>query len=441
MKRYKTANRIFLASAILFGIAIGVHCFCENPLTGLFYFLAQSCLIGCFADWFAVEALFRNRLHLPLFKPLIPANREAVLRRLQETVEGKLVGKETFTDLLKNFSLIQFIEKEAEGSVKDIETDLARSGGELLLGFMENHKKDLSRWIRQGVDNVRVSLGFYLREKALEGNYTEQFLDKLLEEAQRAVKSDQMKQIITNKLEKLGENRERGFLERLVYSFAKFTNTVDYEDMAEAFLAALSERIELWRVDIHPFHKTLLKEWNAAVEAFLKTEEAEKALVGVHDQRADIVQHGDAALGQQHIAGQAYIKRVGTAQVGGQHSQIVKIFDRFQRHQLDVFQLRQVNGATVVAVGNPHIQAGALNEFVQPDDGLIDIARDAGDIITQYRAVDDDGVQSSSSFSQWEQSSNSCCQSAMRRSQYSFSSRSKRSSLKLRLCSRISSLE
>ena len=169
--------------------------------------------------------------------------------------------------------------------------------------------------------------------------------------------------------------------------------------------------------------------------------EAEKALVGVHDQRADIVQHSDAALGQQHIAGQAYIKRVGTAQIGGQHSQIVKIFDRFQRHQLDVFQLRQVNGAAVVAVGNPHIQAGALNEFIQPDDGLIDIARDAGDIITQYRAVDDDGVQSSSSFSQWEQSSNSCCQSAMRRSQYSFSSRSKRSSLKLRLCSRISSLE
>lgn len=87
-----------------------------------------------------------------------------------------------------------------------------------------------------------------------------------------------MKQMITNKLEKLGENRERGFLERLVYSFAKFTNTVDYEDMAEAFFAALSERIELWRVDIHPFHKTLLKEWNATVEAFLKTEEAEKAL-------------------------------------------------------------------------------------------------------------------------------------------------------------------
>ena len=98
MKRYKTANRIFLSSAILLGIAMGVRYFYRDALAGLFYFLAQSCLIGCFADWFAVEALFRNRLHLPLFKPLIPANREAVLRRLQETVEGKLVGKETFTD-------------------------------------------------------------------------------------------------------------------------------------------------------------------------------------------------------------------------------------------------------------------------------------------------------------------------------------------------------
>lgn len=39
----------------------------------------------------------------------------------------------------------------------------------------------------------------------------EQLLDKLLEEAQRAVKSNQMKQMITDKLEKLGENRERGF--------------------------------------------------------------------------------------------------------------------------------------------------------------------------------------------------------------------------------------
>lgn len=380
MKRYKTANRIFLASAILFVIAIGVHCFCENPLAGLFYFLAQSCLIGCFADWFAVEALFRNRLHLPLFKPLIPANREAVLRQLQETVEGKLVGKETFTDLLKNFSLIQFIEKEAEGSVKDIETDLARSGGELLLGFMENHKKDLSRWIRQGVDNVRVSLGFYLREKALEGNYTEQFLDKLLEEAQRAVKSDQMKQIITNKLEKLGENRERGFLERLVYSFAKFTNTVDYEDMAEAFLAALSERIELWRVDIH-LSQNAPERMECCCRSLPETEEAEKALVHFAEelyQSVSVEEKADAlynSLYEKWAAGDQFEKRFVPKLRAMLHNTIQSVAEN-EKLRTGIDESARALGGNILEEEYPHISSvtadilkkfkdSDLNEFIE----------------------------------------------------------------------------
>ena len=169
--------------------------------------------------------------------------------------------------------------------------------------------------------------------------------------------------------------------------------------------------------------------------------EAEKALVGIHDERADVVQHHNTALCQQHIAGKADIKGVGAAQISGQYGQIVEIFDGLERHKPDVFQLRQVDGAAVVPVGDADIQTGALDELVQTHHSFIDIARDAGDVVAQHRAVDDDGVQSSSSFSQWEQSSSSCCQSAMRRSQYSFSSRSKRSSLKERLCSRISSLE
>ena len=80
-----------------------------------------------------------------------------------------------------------------------------------------------------------------------------------------------------------------------------------------------------------------------------------------------------------------------------------------------------MNLAAIVAVGDAHVQAGALDELVQPHYCLVDIAGDAGDIIAQDSAVDDNGVQICSSFSQWEQSS------------------SNRSSLKARLCSRISS--
>ena len=85
--------------------------------------------------------------------------------------------------------------------------------------------------------------------------------------------------------------------------------------MAEAFLAALSERIELWRVDIHPFHKTLLKEWNAAVERPHETEEAEKALVHFAEelyQSVSVEEKTDAlynSLYEKWAAGDQFEKR------------------------------------------------------------------------------------------------------------------------------------
>ena len=99
MKRYQTANRLFLASAILFGTAVILQH--ASPWSGseavsIFYFLAQSCLIGCCADWIAVEALFRRRFYLP-YKPLIPSNRDAVIRKLS-AVSDCLIDK---TGLLK----------------------------------------------------------------------------------------------------------------------------------------------------------------------------------------------------------------------------------------------------------------------------------------------------------------------------------------------------
>mgnify|MGYP001777871495 CR=1 FL=1 len=95
----------------------------------------------------------------------------------------------------------------------------------------------------------------------------------------------------------------------------------------------------------------------------------------------------------------------------------------FSQLRLDISKLRDATShavqavGDVVAAGDAHIEAGAREQFVQPHDVFIDIARDAGDVVAQHRAVDDDGVQTSSSLSQWEQSRSSRCQSCMRRAQ------------------------
>ena len=94
MKRYRMANLIFAGAFFLFCFAVVLHVCRKNEGTALFYFLAQSCFIGCVADWFAVEAIFRNSLHLPRFRPLIPKNKERIVRQIHETVNRNLIKSE-----------------------------------------------------------------------------------------------------------------------------------------------------------------------------------------------------------------------------------------------------------------------------------------------------------------------------------------------------------
>ena len=55
MKRYKTANLIFMGAFLLLAAAVMFRHFSDTEGGALFYFLAQSCFIGCFADWFGIE--------------------------------------------------------------------------------------------------------------------------------------------------------------------------------------------------------------------------------------------------------------------------------------------------------------------------------------------------------------------------------------------------
>ena len=140
--------------------------------------------------------------------------------------------------------------------------------------------------------------------------------------------------------------------------------------------------------------------------------EAEKSAVGIHHQRADIVKYDHAAVGHQHIAGKAHIKRMVPAQVAGQHKQVIAVFDCLKGNHADIFERRDLKRAPVIPIAKPNIQAGALKQLIQPGDYLINIAWNAGDGVTQDGSVDNNGIQRLFSFPLWEQSYSSCCQSS-----------------------------
>lgn len=284
MKRYQTANRLFLASTILFGAAVILQH--ASPWSGseavsIFYFLAQSCLIGCCADWIAVEALFRRRFHLP-YKPLIPSNQDAVIRKLS-AVSDSLIDK---TGLLKGAlggSVMELADREFFHNEKvreAAESFLAREGARFLTGLVSENKEKAASLADGETGKVISLIAGKAREEILARMSREEWLQKLLALVGEKVKTAGAKEALAGAIKKAGEEQKQqaGFFKRLLFSAAELTGTVDYEEMAETGLAALGAAIERWKRPEDPFHQTLLARWDEAIHAFVDDKETKDAL-------------------------------------------------------------------------------------------------------------------------------------------------------------------
>lgn len=284
MKRYQTANRLFLASTILFGAAVILQH--ASPWSGseavsIFYFLAQSCLIGCCADWIAVEALFRRRFHLP-YKPLIPSNQDAVIRKLS-AVSDSLIDK---TGLLKGAlggSVMELADREFfhnEEVREAAESFLAGEGARFLTGLVSENKEKAASLADGETGKVISLIAGKAREEILARMSREEWLQKLLALVGEKAKTAGAKEALAGAIKKAGEEQKQqaGFFKRLLFSAAELTGTVDYEEMAETGLAALGAAIERWKKPEDPFHQTLLARWDEAIHAFVDDKETKDAL-------------------------------------------------------------------------------------------------------------------------------------------------------------------
>lgn len=284
MKRYQTANRLFLASTILFGAAVILQH--ASPWSGseavsIFYFLAQSCLIGCCADWIAVEALFRRRFHLP-YKPLIPSNQDAVIRKLS-AVSDSLIDK---TGLLKGAlggSVMELADREFFHNEKvreAAESFLAGEGARFLTGLVSENKEKAASLADGETGKVISLIAGKAREEILARMSREEWLQKLLALVGEKAKTAGAKEALAGAIKKAGEEQKQqaGFFKRLLFSAAELTGTVDYEEMAETGLAALGAAIERWKKPEDPFHQTLLAHWDEAIHAFVDDKETKDAL-------------------------------------------------------------------------------------------------------------------------------------------------------------------
>lgn len=86
----------------------------------------EAGLVGGLADWFAVTALFRHPMGIPIpHTALLPKNRKRVTKGLIHTLENEWLTKESITNKVKEMQLAQMVLQIAE---REMHSDAVKKG-------------------------------------------------------------------------------------------------------------------------------------------------------------------------------------------------------------------------------------------------------------------------------------------------------------------------
>ena len=270
MKRYKFANTILLFSLVfLLAVILGKTASPWQGTVGMewLYFMAQSCFIGCLADYMAVESLFRRRI--PFVKPLIAANRERIIQKIGE-MNHSLLGRENWLMKCSTFSLTAFFLPWMKSHRADISQKLAEKCTAYFLEFLKQHQNDIARWGREKSTQWLPAFIFFVQGRLQREMNREGWLTRLLSMAKRKIEEPAVRAMLARQLQRAGDQEEKGFWASMGYTLGKWVGAIDYDQLAEAALEALAEEISAWKETDHPFHQKLLAQWDLLVKRFLQ---------------------------------------------------------------------------------------------------------------------------------------------------------------------------
>lgn len=270
MKRYKTANGICFFSLLFLLFSLWLKE--GSPWQGtywadLVYFMAQSCCIGCAADFIAVEALFRKHF-LPI-KPLVPANRARIIQKVVEMNQSLLSPKNLLAKISR-LSLMDLCLPWLTSHRESISQTLAAKGATYAVEFLSSHREEIATWGRSESRKwLPVFISFAQGRLKQEMN-RETWLLRLLEEGKRKIEEPSLRYKLAEQLRKAGDQEEKGWLTSIGYTLGKCFGVIDYDQLAEAALDALAEEMEAWKREDNPFHQELLAQWDLLIARFLQ---------------------------------------------------------------------------------------------------------------------------------------------------------------------------
>ncbi|MET3211275.1 UNVERIFIED_CONTAM: uncharacterized membrane-anchored protein YjiN (DUF445 family) [Paenibacillus sp. PvR008] len=221
----------------------------------------EAGLVGGLADWFAITALFRHPLGIPIpHTALLPKNRDKLTNALVSTVENNLLGKDSIASKIADIRLADLmlggVEKgmhtpEAAASIDVLAKRLVRS-----LPLAELAPVIAAEIKRQATDFDAGPLLEALARQTSEKGYDRRALDDSLEQAGSwLLKPETGYTLGTLGMQAISGLQVSGLMQFALNAFLGYLNEERMGEMIRHFL--LDQVAELQRED-HPRRQTVL---------------------------------------------------------------------------------------------------------------------------------------------------------------------------------------
>jgi uncharacterized membrane-anchored protein YjiN (DUF445 family) len=229
----------------------------------------EAGMVGGLADWFAVTALFRHPLGIPIpHTALLPKNRSKLTDALVSTVENNLLNKESIAAKIKD---IQLAEMLLNGAERALASPKAAEAIDTLAKRLVSHLPldsiaPVITWeIRRQITSLDAgALLESLAKQTLEHGYDQKVLDYALEQTESwLVKPESVMTLGTMGMQAISGLQLSGLMQFAVNAFLGYLNEERMGEMIRQFL--LSRVYEL-QMEHHPRRDALLTGLQGQIE-------------------------------------------------------------------------------------------------------------------------------------------------------------------------------
>ncbi len=230
---------------------------------GLLHAFAEAAMIGGLADWFAVVALFRHPLGIPIpHTAILPAHRARLTQGIIDIVQNTWLHKDAIRARIDRWDV---------GAT--LATWLASSRARAALA---SAVRTVAREILRGIDAPRLSLALrdtlharitpddlarWLRgatERAIADRLHDPLVDALLSQAGSHLKTPTLERTVTKMLREAADAYATSPMKKLGRWLAENAGALEYTDLARALLGAAAADLESMRRDLaHPLRREI----------------------------------------------------------------------------------------------------------------------------------------------------------------------------------------